>query len=432
MRVKRGLLLRAAIGALCLGAVATAHAQTSGLAFGLSAGMGHSDNITRVPEGEIDESFATAGFQLNARNQGRLSYSALGDLSYVDYLDDTFDSEVIGGFDGTLTYAFIPDRFTWTVEDTFGQQQINLFRPVTPDNRENVNFLSTGPDFSLPLGARNFLDIGGRYSDARYEDSDLDNERLGGTLALRRQLSSSNLLALSGQADRIEYNDAAGTEYDVRSAFVRYALNTARTALSADVGYTELEQDGDKSDGELLRLDFSRELSEATKVTLSAGQRYSDASEVFRILQRRSALDPQASPETTSDAFKYRYATLGWRFQKNRTSFGLSAGLNQERYVEQTDRDREFVDYRVELGRRLSRTLRASISARWHKNEFENVDFNSDDLRMRGTISWRLGARTYLALEVDHFNRSSNDPTSEYNETRGLLTVSYFPRGEQF
>ena len=103
MRVRRDLLLRRATGALCLGAAATGHAQTSGLAFGLSAGMGHSDNITRVPEDEIDESFATAGFQLNANQQGRLSYSALGDLSYVDYLDDTFDSEVVGGFDGTLT-----------------------------------------------------------------------------------------------------------------------------------------------------------------------------------------------------------------------------------------------------------------------------------------------------------------------------------------
>lgn len=402
------------------------------MTFGLSAGVGHSDNITRVPDNEIDETLASVGLQLNAQEEGRLSYAVLADATYVDYLDDTFDAEVIGGLDGIVSYAFIPERFTWTFEDTYGQSQINLFRPDRPDNRESVNFFSTGPDIVLPIGSRNFLDVGGRYSDARYEDSALDNTRIGGSAALRRQLSTTSLVALSVQADEIEYDDVA-TEYDVQSAFVRYAVSTSRTLLAIDAGKTELDRQGDTSDGTLLRLDFSRQLSSATRLSLSAGQRFSDASDVFRVLQRRSTVDPSTSPtETTSDPFKYRYATLGWSFEKNRTDIRLAAGLNRERYLEQTERDREYVDYSIDLGRQISPATRVSIGARWYENEYENQAFKSEDLRLRGSVSWRVGARTFVGLDIVHFDRSSNEAANEFEELRGMLTVSYFPRGERF
>lgn len=430
--IRRANLLEAAVAMLCVGISTSAAAQSSDTIFGLNAGVGHSDNITRESTGEVDESFGTAGIVVNSESLGRLSYSIDADVAYVDYLDDTFDSEVVGGLNGFVTYQFVPDRFSWTFEDTYGQAQLNPFRPDTPDNRESVNFFSTGPDVALPIGGRNFFDIGGRYSDARYEDSALDNTRIGGTAALRRQLTASSLVALGVQADEIEYDDVA-VQYDVQNAFLRYAVNTSRTQLGLDVGVTELDRDGETNDGTLLRLSFARELSDATRITFAAGQRFSDASDVFRALQRRSSIEPETSPtETTSDAFKYRHANLGFQFEKNRTDMGLDVGLNQERYVEQTDRDREYLNYSVYLGRRLTRSLRASIAARWLESDYDNVDFDSEDMRLRGALLWRAGAKTFIELEITYSDRSSSTPANDYEENRALITFSYYPRGEQF
>lgn len=430
---RRAYLLEAAVAALCATAGTTAaYAQSSGTTVGLTVGAGYSDNITREAEGEVDETLGTVGLMLNAQTEGRLTYSVLGDLTYVEYLDDTFDSEIVGGFDGVLRYDFIPDRLSWSFEDTYGQAQKNLFRAERPDNREGVNFFSTGPDIALPIGNRNFLDIGGRYSNASFEDTALDNSRIGGSAGLRRQLSASSQVALGVQSETIEYDDVT-TEYDVQNAFLRYAVNTTRTVLSIDAGVTELDQGDDKQDATLLRLDFSRELSSATRVFATAGQRFSDSSDVFRVLQRRSAREPVASPtESTSDAFKYRYATLGWGFEKNRTDLALSVGFNQERYVEQVERDREYLDYTFEIGRRISPSTRMSLSARWNDNDYDNIDFNSEDLRLRAAVSWRAGLRTWVGFELNYFDRSSSDALNEFTENQALLTVSYFPRGQQF
>src|SRR5690606_13620339 len=117
---------------------------------------------------------------------------------------------------------------------------------------------------------------------------------------------------------------------------------------------------------------------------------------------------------------------------KNRTDIRLAAGLNRERYLEQTERDREYVDYSIDLGRQISPATRVSIGALWYENEYENQAFKSEDLRLRGSVSWRVGARTFVGLDIVHFDRSSNEAANEFEELRGMLTVSYFPRGERF
>ena len=39
---------------------------------------------------------------------------------------------------------------------------------MTPSNLENVNYFTTGPDFSLRLGAVNFISMSARYARAQY------------------------------------------------------------------------------------------------------------------------------------------------------------------------------------------------------------------------------------------------------------------------
>ena len=78
---------------------------------------------------------------------------------------DTYDDEFLGGLDGTVYYRFIPERFAWSIEDNFAQIAVNGLAVDTPDNRQNLNYFTTGPDIILPLGARTALEVSGRYSD---------------------------------------------------------------------------------------------------------------------------------------------------------------------------------------------------------------------------------------------------------------------------
>ena len=133
--------------------------------FSVSAGVTHTDNVGRVSANEESELIPEAGLQLWFTRAGRLDADLAMDLRYLTYVDDTFDDELLGGLDGRLSFAFVPDRFMWVVEDNFGQSFIDPQAIETPGNRQNFNYFSTGPTLVLPLGTRMDLSISGRWSD---------------------------------------------------------------------------------------------------------------------------------------------------------------------------------------------------------------------------------------------------------------------------
>jgi len=149
----------AALGAVIAGLLANSPAvRAAELSYGVDVGVGQTDNVARVSTDEQDETIASVGAQLRLDHESRrLRANVETRLEYRDYLDNTYDGEVVGNLLANGVFAFVEDRFTWTVTDTFGQTTQNQFAPSTPDNRANVNYLSTGPDFTLPLGSRNKL-----------------------------------------------------------------------------------------------------------------------------------------------------------------------------------------------------------------------------------------------------------------------------------
>jgi len=91
----------AAVCALFLGAEARAD-----LTYEVETGVGHSDNITRVSENQVDETLATLGTHLDwTKATRRLDATVFVDLDYVEYLDNTYDGEVVGTADANLTFS---------------------------------------------------------------------------------------------------------------------------------------------------------------------------------------------------------------------------------------------------------------------------------------------------------------------------------------
>ena len=162
---------------------------------------------------EESETIGTAGLLLGiTTDRPKLDADVAAHLEYRHYLDDTFDSEVVGGVNAFVAYAFIPERFIWVVEDNFSQISSDITAVDTPDNRENVNFLSTGPDFTIGLTARTSLQLSGRVSDEYYEERETDSQGLSGSLALIRQMSDASSVSLNGshQRDRLRRGSLLG------------------------------------------------------------------------------------------------------------------------------------------------------------------------------------------------------------------------------
>lgn len=401
-----------------------------GLAFSLSTGASTSDNVRRVPVNEEDGTIAHAGVTLGYETHTRrIDANVDIDAMYDHYIDDTLDDDLVGGIDAQAAFDFVPERFTWTAAENFGQLTSDPFAADTPDNRENINYFTTGPQFVQPLGSTMSLVLSGRFSDTQYEVSNLDNQETGGTLSLERQLSSTGVLSLVADVGSMKFDDAvANTDYDRSEVYLRYKLQGSRTDLSLEGGATSLDIDGETSSGVLAEVNLTRRVSNSARLTFGAGSQFSNSGDLFREGQNNFGVDPSVSDVTGSDdPFERRFVRFAFDFERNRTSLGLSAVTRQESYETETSLDRRVTTWSVYARRTLGPTMQLALFGTLEQEAFDNIDYDEDELRAGTYLDWSFARTLSLRLQYQHFDRDSNTGTSDYTENQASLFLTWSP-----
>ena len=394
--------------------------------YALDIGIGRSDNLTRVPFNEVAENIATAGLQFSLDRAGsRLNAEMDGNLRYFDYLDNTYDNELTGRFDGTVAFGIVPERLNWVVEDSYGQSLIDVFAVPTPSNREGINFFSTGPDLLFNFGANGFARLFGRYAATSYEVTPLDGNRRQVGLSAGRRLAGSGALSLNLVGERLVYdNSLLNPGYDREQVFVRYETRGARTRVSLDAGYTRITDLAYTNGGASVQLDVSRSVSASSRLVFSGGVRITDSSDRFRMAEIGAISGAQTSViSATPEVFENRFARIGWEFSRNRTSLGLSASFNDDVYERSTTLGRTRTIAEFNFRRQLTRAFSARVLGSYTNEKHDAV--NADFSEWRAGLGFRvtLGRSVFVNLEGDRYKRTADDAAREYSENRAFLTL---------
>lgn len=418
----------AAAGVMALVVGAQARADISASA---EAGVGYSDNITRVADDEVNETIGTVGLDLLWQERTRrLRGDATVDLSYYEYMDNTYDSEVVGTANGTLAFGIIPETFNWIAQDSFGQAQSDPFAASTPETREDLNYFTTGPDFTVRLGSTGFGRLMGRWSTTTYENSPLDADRTTAGLAIGRRSSSRSELSLNAVTESVDFDDAQNTDFDRDSVFVGWDLNASRTTLEANVGYTWLERDGsDKEGSALINIYVTRELTASSSLRLTLSQQLGDAGDSLRSQLSGGVVGGGAGQITaTSDPFESRLVSAEWSYLRGRTGFTLGGSYSKDEYETATQFDRKRSDVTAGISRRMASALTLDLRATLENEKFVNTGQKNDEFRIGATLNWRAWRRLGVRLTAERYDRDGEGGTTnvEYVENRAFLTLAYY------
>lgn len=424
-------------------AASRAEAATTGtasrpvaLTYGVDAGVAESDNVTLVSTGKVSQTMAVADADFDFKEQSRrLDVDAKGNFTYLDYLQGAYRNQVTGRFDGLAHVALIPERLVWVLQDDFGQAALDAFTPVTPTNLENINYVSTGPDVALRLGASSYVNASARYARAQYETSPFNSNRLLGNLAWGLQLSARSSVSLNADTERVLFeNTLLNSDFDRTSGFGRYEGHGARTDLTADLGATTIRQNGTSTTGGLAKLEFSRKLSSAAKLTVSAGRDLTDASTSFsNLLSGATGVVGTAPAAQTSNNYTSNYVSAGWNYARNRTTVGLSGRWEKDVYDGAPLLDNTRSGAEFSMARRLTRALTAEVLGRYYKTDYvhsivasANGTSNYDDESVVAGLIWRHGRGLEVKLRYQHSARLTTGIYG-YGENRAILTVGYRP-----
>lgn len=398
------------------------------IAASAEAGVGYSDNIGRDQSFEVEETIGTVGLQLDWRERTRrLRGDAVVDLSYFDYLDDTFDSELVGTANGSLALGIVPEILQWVVEDSFGQARGDPFVPTSPENREDLNYFSTGPELTLRFGRTGFGRLFGRWSSTTYETSPLDAERTMAGASMGRRASPRSEISLNAVTETIEFDDDFNTDFDRDSAFIGWELDAARTAINAQLGYTSLEREGDDKNGSaLVNVFITRDLTASSVLHLTLGQQLGDAGDSLRSQLENGPVGAGGQITATDDPFENRVVSAEWRYTRGRGGFALGVSWNDDDYETLNQFDRTRYAYSASINRQLASTVDFELSALLEQGDFDNVDLETDELRLRATLNWRAWRTLGVRFLLERFDRNDSSGDSEFQENRAFVTLAYY------
>lgn len=424
-----------AVGAVTAVLSSATYAQEEEYSLSFSAGASYSDNIRRDSANEVSDTSAQAGLKLNLiQEKRRVSANVAADLEYLTYLDNTYDDELRGGLDGTVNFAFVPDRLSWTVQDNLFQSFIDPGQVDTADNRQATNYLTTGPNISLPLGSRTDLGIEARWSDVSYETSKLDSQRYSGAVRLSRLLGENTSLSLNGTAERVEYQESPPlSNYDGQSAYIMLVAQGGKTDLTVRGGYTAIHDYGDTTDGFLGEVSITRIVSARSTLTLDAGTDLSDAAEVYRREQRVTGVSVDSENSIpSSDVFQADYVTLAWMLEQERGSAQISVNWRQEDHEVEIDLNRESTSLNLALHRDLSARLSASFNAGFVSDDYKTDELaDYEEWSVGVGVNWHFTPHLSLMVGADHFDsRGTGAGTNQrdYEENRLNVRFQYAPR----
>jgi hypothetical protein len=420
---------------MATGALAMVPALAIEIAPRAGLGITWSDNVNR--EALASESDSIVGAQLGVRlNVDSRRWNADIDLAGVHrkFLSDTYPSSTLGWVLARASATILPRYLTWEVEDNYGQTATDAFGAIEPDDRQNTNFLTTGPNLQLSFGRLERLEIRPRYSDARYsETEDLDNHRVSASVALVHRWTAIRQISLEGYSERVSFDrEDLFRNYDLRSAFVALRSDGRRTVAELSLGKSRVDDDRTQRNSTLASFALTRQITGITSVEAYVRRGFSDSADSFRIGQggtQQVLIDQNV--QVVAQPFVETRVELAMAAALSRGGYRLSASSIKEDYRDLATLNRK----RTEIDARAHYTwpslLRTDLFATYSRGSYESSVQDTRDVSFGLALVQPLRGGLDAILRFERYDRSSE--INPFDENRVVLALSWNPptRGDE-
>jgi hypothetical protein len=389
------------------------------------------DNTMRSSSSEQSAAVmdAAAGF-LFFDNTSALVADISATYLYRYYVDDVLPPVQLPNAVGTVTWNMIPQYVSWMFEDEFGQVAPSPFFALSPAGLQDVNYATTGPSVTIPIGRAENIRVGGTYSSVNYQDSDTDFTGASGYVGLAHSFSKSLEASLNYVRQQVSFeHDDLYPNYVEQSAFVRLSSNVHVMSLVLDAGEASIESaQGPRYTRPVVDLTAYRQVGAITTVGVDVGERFSDSAGAFRFDELSGTLG-SSSANVLVDATPYVGQNAGAFISIDgpRQSFRLTLShdtrnplgpiQNYQRieYAELSD------EYRINARDSITASLRYEQDFSRVSTGEQSVDFSSAGIKFVHPLS----RNTQVTVSVDRYEARG---TYAFNEDRVGVYLSYAPQ----
>ena len=212
----------------------------------------YTDNVLRSDTDEESDYVLEPRASITATHLGpRFDASIGADTEYRGYSEGTIGDRNDANLDAQLEWKISPNLFVWTFEDHFSSEfPIDIRDAPNQRNQQNVNTFVTGPTFTPRIFKHTFLNLQGRYANTQTERSNIDNDRLQGTVGIVRELTPNSTISLNYLHEDVKFHEKTtrpSTDGNVDFArndyYLGYGITRPSLGIEATLGYTKINRD---------------------------------------------------------------------------------------------------------------------------------------------------------------------------------------------
>lgn len=422
-------MIRTAV--LCA-AIATP-AQAARVDYVVDAGVEHDDNARLTAHDPVSQRIWRAGLGFVATQDSSTVQARLaGRADYRDYQDPVYSDSVEGILSGHLNWALLPGRLDFTVEDELELQPVDRFAPDSPDNRQQVNVLSLGPNLMFRLGPS----VEGRL-EARYIDTDAEvteefnSTRHGAALRLAKTLGDRGSLSFNSQWQDVDYDDdRAARDHERGDLYARYERDFNRARLAIDAGWSQVDYtDGGRHRDPLLRGELGWQAGPRSRLSLVAVRQFSDAADSALAGGGPTATIPGTvlvdDARINPAVYAERRVTAGYHYTGERAALRLEPYVQRIDYLDEAETDEESRGVLLGLDYRLRPTMELSAWADVQRVDYATSEIQDETRRLGVALEKHWTRHWSTSLGYYRYTRDNAMPDIDVDQNVWYLSVAY-------
>ncbi len=409
----------------------------------------YTDNVRRTDSNEDSDVVIEPRGSINATHLGpKFDAEISAESEYRGYSDGTIGNRNDFDLDAILDWKISPELFTWTFEDHFSTEfPIDIRDAPNQQNQQNVNTFVTGPTFTPEIFSNTRLNFEGRYLNTQSESSNIDNDRLQGTVGIIRDINTSSSISLNYSTESVNFDDdnedpltEGNVDFDRHNYYVQYDHTRSSLGVSAQVGFTKINRDSGPnktSDGANNSIDINYTINSTSSLGLNAYDGFSDTSTDsldggsfglgsgfnsvggtvgggFQSIggdDRFGDVDLSVTGDTVDNrGFSLRYNK---QFSKLGSSFEIFTREEEYDLVEINDRDIDGAI--VEFSLPYSDRVVFGLSGEFRETDFTLDNRNDEDLLIQFEATNYITRNWRLESSIDYRDRDSDVEGSDFD-----------------
>lgn len=422
-RIKRKYLL-----VTCLTCLFSESSLAADVNYYMGFSVGNFSNFNLVQDSLAEDENA---FSLNAgtrilEDTANLFVNIDASVQSIKYGNELAPDENVLNLLADAVWRIQPGQFEWVLTDNFAQTAIDTTASDSVLNRQNVNALSTGPNYIIRLNPRNNIQLEARAENYSFEEN-LDNNRISLAGRLIHNVNSAFIVTLNDQAEITNFEDNVNTDFHRNDIFLSVNYARGLNTLDAEYGVTKITNDDEADlDEDRYALSFTSARTRSSNIRLSYEHLLSDTgSEILDLVVGDS------NDGTNGTAANDIFVTESFRFQhlSNLSTGSITFELNSV-----------TTDYR--LNPVFDEKINAAIiSGVWNLRGADNILYNfsisqnefldpstdreDEDKLASFTYFHAIQRNLNVTFEATRVDRLSTIDSESYEDLRFIMTLTY-------